>query len=340
MTTHPSLLERWTRAVIRFRMLVLAGWLAVVVAGVLAAVNLSPLLSTSLTIPGTGSAIYDYNANTITYVSGLQDINERDQSMSVLLPPAQAQKVLTVGGGNVDTDVAANRDSDLIDLTRATPAYTPGPLLPTGTMAATGTPETSTQGKMYLSLVLLPNGKVFETGGGLHNRADAVFESSMYDPTANTISSVPNIPNAANDSTYYTRMLDLPNGQILFNDGSNQMLVYTAGGTPKPSWAPTISSYGSGNYIPGQTVTLTGTQLAGLDQGATYGDDVQSNTNFPLVRITNSATGVVTYARTTNWTSVSIAHHFRKARSVAACLWTVTSARPKPPRSFSVRSQR
>ncbi len=58
---------------------------------------------------------------------------------------------------------------------------------------------------------------------------------------------------------------------------------------------------------PGKTASLSGTQLAGLSQGAAYGDDVQDNTNFPLVRITNSKSGVVTYARTSNWTSVSIA---------------------------------
>ncbi len=34
---------------------------------------------------------------------------------------------------------------------------------------------------------------------------------------------------------------------------------------------------------------------------------MQDNTNFPLVRITNAKSGVVTYARTSNWTSVSIA---------------------------------
>ena len=34
---------------------------------------------------------------------------------------------------------------------------------------------------------------------------------------------------------------------------------------------------------------------------------MQDATNFPLVRITNSKTGVVTYARTSNWSSVSIA---------------------------------
>ncbi len=123
----------------------------------------------------------------------------------------------------------------------------------------------------------------------------------------NTSSPVANVPNAANDSTYYTRLLALPNGQVLFNDGSNQMEVYTAGGTPNPAWAPSISSISSAILTPGQTASLSGTQLAGLDQGAAYGDDVQDNTNFPLVRITNADSGVVTYARTSNWSSVSVA---------------------------------
>src|SRR5262249_38211112 len=57
---------------------------------------------------------------------------------------------------------------------------------------------------------------------------------------------------------------------------------------------------------PGATYSLTGKQLAGLDQGTAYGDDVQNATNFPVVRITNVATGVVTYARTSGWTSVSV----------------------------------
>ena len=45
-------------------------------------------------------------------------------------------------------------------------------------------PETGGQGKMYVSAVILPNRKVFETGGALHDRADPVYEaSSSYDPT-------------------------------------------------------------------------------------------------------------------------------------------------------------
>jgi RND superfamily putative drug exporter len=48
-------LERWTRAVLRLRLLVLALWLAVAVVGLLAAPRLTPLLSNSLSVPGSES---------------------------------------------------------------------------------------------------------------------------------------------------------------------------------------------------------------------------------------------------------------------------------------------
>jgi hypothetical protein len=154
-------------------------------------------------------------------------------------------------------------------------------------------------------------GSVLPDGNVLFDVSPCVYSPSLefylYEAGSNSLSPVPDIPNAANDSTYYTRMLALPNGQILFDDGSEEMELYTAGGTPNPAWAPTISALSTTSIKPGQTASLSGRQLAGLDQGAAYGDDVQDNTNFPLVRITNSGTGVVTYARTSNWSSVSVA---------------------------------
>jgi hypothetical protein len=152
---------------------------------------------------------------------------------------------------------------------------------------------------------ILPDGNVlFDVGPCVYSSPLAFY---MYNASSNTLSPVADVPNAANDAPYYTRLLALPNGQVLFDDGSNQMLVYTAGGTPNPAWAPSITSISTTSLAPGRTASLSGTQLAGLSQGAAYGDDVQDNTNFPLVRITNSTSGVVTYARTSNWTSVSIA---------------------------------
>ena len=49
------MLERWTRGVLRRRLLVLAAWLVVAVSGIVAAAHLSPLLSNSLAVPGSES---------------------------------------------------------------------------------------------------------------------------------------------------------------------------------------------------------------------------------------------------------------------------------------------
>ncbi|WP_242424047.1 PA14 domain-containing protein, partial [Frankia sp. EI5c] len=97
-------------------------------------------------LPGTsGSEIYDVDTGTITEVAGLRDIDFRDQGGSVLLPPAQAQKVLTLGGGNTYSPLDPTAKTDIIDLNAPDPAWTPGPDLAAG--------------KMYVSPVILPDGK-------------------------------------------------------------------------------------------------------------------------------------------------------------------------------------
>jgi hypothetical protein len=168
----------------------------------------------------------------------------------------------------------------------------------------------------------LPDGNVlFDASACVYNVPTHFF---LYNASSNTISQLPDVPNAAADTSYATRMLDLPNGQVLFNDGHRQMLVYTGGGTPKASWRPSITSLSKTTLAPGSTYTLSGKQLAGLDQGAVYGDDVQDATNFPVVRITNSKTGVVTYARTSNWTSVSVTPGVKSSTQV-----TIPAGTPK-----------
>ncbi|GIF99776.1 galactose oxidase early set domain-containing protein [Catellatospora citrea] len=163
-------------------------------------------------LPGTGASLYDYAAGTVTDVPGLQRKDERDQSMSVLLPPAQDQRVLTLGGGNNVSNPDANRLTDVIDLKAAAPAYTPGPLIPTGTLTG-GVPQTATQGKMYVSAVLLPDGLVFETGGGLHNRADPVYEASMFDPATNTFTA--GMATDPMPRTYHSSAFLLPDGRVM-----------------------------------------------------------------------------------------------------------------------------
>lgn len=216
--------------------------------------------------------------------------------------------VFVVGGGSTTdegTCPAADTQTALYDYKSGT--WSAGPEIP----PIDGEEFDSTDGPA----ATLPDGNVlFDVSACVYSTPTHFF---VYDASSNTITQIPDVPNAPNDSSFYTRMLDLPNGQVLFNDGSNQMFVYTAGGTPNPAWRPSISHLSSTRLAPGGTYFLSGSQLAGLDQGAVYGDDVQDSTNFPLVRITNDATGAVTYARTFNWTSVSVAPGARSSTQFA-----------------------
>jgi hypothetical protein len=51
---------------------------------------------------------------------------------------------------------------------------------------------------------------------------------------------------------------------------------------------------------------ITGTQFNGLSQGSAYGDDAQQATNYPLVRIKDSA-GHLVYCRTHSFSSMAVA---------------------------------
>jgi hypothetical protein len=181
-------------------------------------------------LPGTGASIYDYESGTIVDVPGLQRKDERDQSMSVLLPPAQDQRVMTVGGSLPEINPDANRLVDIIDLKQPNPRYEPGPLLPTGFLDG-GVPQTEEQGKKYVSLVILPDGTVFESGGGMHTQSSPVYGASIFDPTTNTWTKM--APNPT-PHTYHSVSFLLPDARVMIMgnnkaDGSydTHMSVYS-----------------------------------------------------------------------------------------------------------------
>jgi len=104
---------------------------------------------------------------------------------------------------------------------------------------------------------------------------------------------------------YANGMLCLPDGTVLFIGGQNSrsLYIYTPDGAPLAAGKPVINSItenADGSYH------LTGVGLNGISVGAAYGDDEQMNSNYPLVRMTNSVTGNVYYARTYRWSSTSV----------------------------------
>jgi hypothetical protein len=236
-------------------------------------------------IPGTGSAIYDYDANTTTEVPGLQSKDERDQSASVLLPPAQDQKVLTIGGGNIDSNPDANRLTDIIDLKSANPAYAAGPPLPQGTVDLGNgkIPQTGNQGKMYVSAVLLPDGKVLETGGALHNRANPVYESSIFDPASETFDPVAADPEARG---YHSSAFLLPDGRVM-----------ATGDNPgNGSWNHNVSIYTPPYLLKGARPTITSV----IDNEWTYGDTQRITVDRPIAKAELIRPAAVTHSSDPN----------------------------------------
>jgi hypothetical protein len=151
---------------------------------------------------------------------------------------------------------------------------------------------------------LLPNGNIlFAASPGYGLTPTHFFEFT----SANAINQVADpLFFASTSGAYYYNFLLLPTGEVLVTDFSNTVEIYTPSGAPNSSWAPSITSVPS-TLAAGQTYQLSGTQLNGLSQGAAYGDDVQGATNYPLVRITNTSTGHLFYARTFNHSTMSVA---------------------------------
>lgn len=155
---------------------------------------------------GRTPGLWNLKDNRFVELPGLRDPRMTETSSSVLLPPAQDQKVMIFGGGEVGDSPVSTARTDVIDLTRSRPRYTPGPDLPKPTR--------------YLSTVILPDDTVFTTGGSSGYRGGRyrgeirsdLFNSQIYRPSTNLFET-------AADSTvgrnYHSEAILLPDGRVI-----------------------------------------------------------------------------------------------------------------------------
>jgi hypothetical protein len=141
----------------------------------------------------------------VTPVPGLSQVNARDQCASVLLPPAQAQRVMIMGGASGGGDAIKN--VDIVDFSQPHPAYRPAAAL--------------AKGRKHLNATLLPDRTVLVTGGsGKGENAElATNEAEVYDPETDTWQTM---ATASVTRMYHSVALLLPDGRVV-----------TAGGNPK-----------------------------------------------------------------------------------------------------------
>jgi hypothetical protein len=140
----------------------------------------------------------------VTPVHGLHAADFRNQSASVLLPPAQDQKVMIIGGGPEDESNATD-SVDTVSLKASHPAYqAAAPMqLP----------------RMHLNAVLLPDRTVFVSGGALQREGKiaARLQAEIYDPATNRwrIVATASIPRM-----YHSIALLLPDGRVVAAGGN------------------------------------------------------------------------------------------------------------------------
>jgi len=157
---------------------------------------------------------------------------------------------------------------------------------------------------------ILPNGDVLLALSPVNSSGESVgpMHFFTFDGKSFTQIGSPFGSNLNQMPAFVTALLPLPNGQILMTDRgqSSSVFLYTPSGKSNSGWLPRIQSVPT-TLNAGRTYDLTGAQLSGLSTGASYGDDWNPNTNYPLLQITNKESGRVSYARTFNISSYSIA---------------------------------
>jgi hypothetical protein len=203
-------------------------------------------------LPGSGASIYNPETAVIVDVLGLRQKDMRDQSASFLLPPAQDQKVLITGGGNINTAAPGIKLTDIIDLKDALPTYKPGPDLPGA-------------GKMYVNATILPDRTVLLSNGGQLNRDNAanVLSAAIYDPITNTMKPVVADPIGRN---YHSSAVLLPDGRVAVigsnpGDGSFELRISV--------------------YKPGYFFRTVRPEITNVPAQATYGQTLSFNVNAP-----------------------------------------------------------
>jgi autotransporter-associated beta strand protein len=162
---------------------------------------------------------------------------------------------------------------------------------------------------------MLVNGQVMylaDTYSPLFTAPTQIFN---YNPATNTTtqqtSSNTTIPSGLTSvlnskAAFLFRMLALPNGDVLMSASNRQLWEYHPDGSPDPTWAPSVTGV---TYNGGISFTLTGTQLTGMSEGASYGDDAEMASNYPIVRLTGTTgtnSGKIYYARTFNWSNTGV----------------------------------
>ncbi|WP_431987873.1 galactose oxidase-like domain-containing protein [Streptomyces parvulus] len=151
---------------------------------------------------GRDPGIWDVETNKFTKVPGLSDADMLETANTVLLPPAQDEKYMVIGGGGVGESRLSSEKTRIIDLKADDPRFVDGPSMEKGTR--------------YPQASVLPDDSVLVSGGSedYRGRGDSnILQARMYHPDTNDFERVADPLVGRN---YHSGSILLPDGRLMF----------------------------------------------------------------------------------------------------------------------------
>lgn len=151
---------------------------------------------------GRDPGIWDVETNKFKKIPGLSDPNLMETSGTVLLPPAQNETYMVIGGGGVGESERSSNRTRIVDLKADDPKFVDGPSLDKGTR--------------YPQASILPNDEVLISGGSedYRGRSDSnILEARIYDTEKNELRRVADPLVGRN---YHSGSILLPDGRVMF----------------------------------------------------------------------------------------------------------------------------
>ena len=231
-------------------------------------------------IPSSNKWVQDANVPVMLY-----DPYGSETGAGFLLPNGKA---FFIGSTNVTAYYTPSGDSTM-------GVWEKGPNLPSGL----GAPDAAA--------AMLVNGKILCALSPIADSANHFKKPTIFyefDYLSNQFKQIlaPDENSFMNIPCYVTNMLDLPDGNVLYaSQGSMDYYVYRPEGSPLAQGKPVISQIVQTTC---DSFFATGTLFNGISEGASYGDDWQMNTNYPIIRLRSGSD--VYYLRSYNWNSTGV----------------------------------
>ncbi|MFE6283234.1 galactose oxidase-like domain-containing protein [Streptomyces sp. NPDC057877] len=151
---------------------------------------------------GRDPGVWDVETNKFRKIPGLSDANMMETSGTVLLPPAQDEKYMVIGGGGVGESKLSSEKTRIVDLKDDEPRFVDGPSLEKGTR--------------YPQASVLPDDTVLVSGGSedYRGRGDSnILQARIYDAGTNAFDRVADPLVGRN---YHSGSILLPDGRVMF----------------------------------------------------------------------------------------------------------------------------